>query len=120
MQLFAKELAGRKFGQLLELPMVPLLCAMVSRKVWGDAGDLDERFGLGMFEDDDFAIRVRRLGYRIVVVEDCFIHHFGNGSFAKLSTLESLALFEKNRAYLEKKWVQAWKPHTMRAGVRPP
>ena len=120
MQLFAKELADRKFGELLDVSMAPLHCAMVSRKLWDEAGDLDEKFGLGMFEDDDFALRVKRLGYRIVAVEDCFLHHFGNGSFKTLSPADALALFEKNKAYFEKKWSQSWRPHTTRAGVRPP
>ena len=120
MLLFAKELADRKFGEILELSMAPLLCAMVSRKLWNEAGALDEQFGLGMFEDDDFAAKVKKLGYRIVAVEDCFLHHFGSGSFKQMKPEESVALFERNRALFEKKWGLPWKAHTTRPGVRPP
>ncbi len=120
MHRFAGSLADLKCGEVLELKMVPLLCVMVRHDLWRKAGGLDEQFGLGMFEDDDFAIRVRRLGYKIVTVEDCFIHHFGNGSFAKLDPKQSQALFDRNKAYFEAKWGRRWRPHSTREGVNPP
>lgn len=38
-----------------------------------------------MFEDDDYSVRVWNAHSRVVVAEDCFVHHFGQGSFSKLS-----------------------------------
>jgi hypothetical protein len=63
---------------------------------------------------------VRKAGYRVIVAEDCFIHHFGNGSFAKLPQQESLRVFEQNKRYFEAKWKTPWVPHKLRPGVRPP
>jgi hypothetical protein len=73
-----------------------------------------------MFEDDDFSLRVKTAGYRVVTAEDCFIHHFGNGSFAKLPTEESLRIFEQNKQRFETKWKTSWVPHKLRPDARSP
>ena len=89
------------------------------RKLWDEIGGLDESFKVGTFEDDDFSMRVREAGYRIVTAEDCFIHHFGNGSFGKLQSEVSLRIFDQNKKRFESKWNVAWRPHQTRPGVRP-
>ena len=82
-------------------------------------GPLDEAYGVGMFEDDDFAVRMRRPGYRVVCAEDAYVHHVGQGAFRKLSPAEYEALWKKNKAYFEKKWRVSWKPHQPRVGTIP-
>jgi GT2 family glycosyltransferase len=119
MEHFASERSATEFGKVLDLPMVPLLCAILRRDTWVRVGELDESFGIGMFEDDDFCERVREAGYRIVAVEDCFIHHFGGGSFSKIPASQALELFESNKSYFERKWERKWVPHVTRPGVRP-
>jgi GT2 family glycosyltransferase len=73
-----------------------------------------------MFEDDDFSLRVRRAGYRVTTAEDCFIHHFGQGSFGKLPREQYDEIFERNRGRFEGKWRVKWQAHRTRPGVRPP
>lgn len=58
------------------------LCLCIDRRVIEEIGGIDERFGVGNFEDDDFCLRVRAAGYRIFVCDDVFIHHFGSQTFA--------------------------------------
>ena len=99
--------------------MVPLMCAALRRRTWDQVGPLDERFGIGMFEDDDYCVRIRNAGYMIVTAEDCFIHHFGNGSFGKMPSESTRGLFEENRAYFESKWKLKWQEPKMRTGVSP-
>ena len=72
-----------------------------------------------MFEDDDFSMRVRASGFRVVAAEDCFIHHFGQGSFSKLEAEAYRDVFERNRQIFEQKWQCIWKAHQPREGVRP-
>ncbi len=119
MDRFAKERASAEFNRVMDLDMVPLMCAAISRRIWDEVGELDEHFGIGMFEDDDYCVRIRNAGYRIVTAEDCFIHHFGNGSFGKLPSEAALKLFERNRLYFESKWKRTWSKHKMRIGVPP-
>ena len=44
-------------------------------------GLLDESFGSGNFEDDDFCLRAALEGYRNLFAGDVFIHHYGSRSF---------------------------------------
>ncbi|HKU69055.1 MAG TPA: glycosyltransferase family 2 protein [Candidatus Baltobacteraceae bacterium] len=58
------------------------LCLCIDRRLIEEVGGIDERFGVGNFEDDDFCMRVRAAGYHIYVCDDVFIHHFGSQTFA--------------------------------------
>lgn len=120
MQSFALDLAAKHDGEAREIDMAALYCVLVPKTVWDEVGQLDETFEVGTFEDDDFSLRIKRAGYRVIVAEDCFIHHFGNGSFAKLPSGESVRIFERNRDRFERKWQTAWKPHQLRPGIRAP
>jgi GT2 family glycosyltransferase len=70
-----------------------------------------------MFEDDDFSYRIRKAGLRIVAAEDCFVHHFGQGSFAKLTRPFYQEVFRTNLRRFEEKWSVQWTPHQYRPGV---
>jgi len=72
-----------------------------------------------MFEDDDLSLQVRQRGLRVAAAEDCFVHHFGQGSFAKLPRDTYEEVFRDNRRRFEEKWKIAWKAHQTRPGVKP-
>jgi GT2 family glycosyltransferase len=119
MERFARALAAEKDGQRLEIQVAPLYCALMPRHVWERVGEMDTRYEIGMFEDDDLSMRVRQAGFRAFAAEDCFIHHFGQGSFSKLPGETYNRIFEANRKRFEEKWNQAWSAHRTRPGVRP-
>jgi len=56
-------------------------CMVSKRSLLEQIGVLDERFGIGTFEDDDLCIRSSLAGYRNVIAGDIFIHHYGSRSF---------------------------------------
>ena len=118
LQEFAASLARQKEGQSLEIAVAPLYCVLTPRKVWDQAGGLDPRFKIGMFEDDDFSLKIRENALKIVCAEDCFVHHFGRGAFSRLSQSKYQAVFERNVSLFEQKWERVWQPHTYRDGVR--
>jgi GT2 family glycosyltransferase len=103
-------------GQTCDLPMLSGFCWLLSRATLEQVGYLDERFGVGTFEDDDYARRVREVGLRVVCCEDVFIHHFGRTSFNRLSEAEYQHIFETNRALYEEKWRERWVPYRPRGG----
>ena len=100
-------------GGELRMHTAAFFCVAMPRAVYEAVGDLDESFGLGFFEDDDYCRRVEAAGYRIACAEDVFVHHHLSASFNKLGDDERGALFQRNRERYEAKW-GAWVPHTYR------
>lgn len=98
-------------GSAFPIPMLAMFCVAFRRDVWDKVGPLDERFGIGMFEDDDYAQRVRNAGFEIVCARDAFVHHWMKASFAKIPDGEYKALFDRNRRLFEEKWGTVWTPH---------
>ena len=119
MQAFASEIARRNAGRVLEIEVAPLFCAALRKTLWNELGGLDERYEVGMFEDDDFSLQVRKRGLRVVAAEDCFVHHFGQGSFGKLPRSAYEEVFANNRRRFEEKWHTRWNGHRTRPAVKP-
>jgi GT2 family glycosyltransferase len=103
-------------SEVVEVDMLTMFCVALRRDVYAHVGPLDDRFEIGLFEDDDYSLRVRLAGYRVAYARDVLVHHFGEAAFGNLvSTGERAALFEANRERFEQKWGQAWS----RNGHRP-
>jgi ATP-binding cassette, subfamily B, bacterial len=93
----------------MDVEMMPMYCVALRREVFEHIGPLDEGFGLGMFEDDDYCIRLARAGYLIRRAENAIVHHFGEASLGELvPTGEHAELFEANKRRFEEKWSVQW------------
>lgn len=68
-------------GKWFELEMAVGFCMLIKRKVIDEVGLLDESFGIGFFEDDDYSRRTKEKGFKIICAGDTFVHHFGSASF---------------------------------------
>ncbi|WP_204127664.1 glycosyltransferase [Pseudomonas ogarae] len=114
MQDFADRYTEARKGRSFDISMLAMFCVAFRRGILEEVGYLDEAFGIGMFEDDDYSRRVQAAGYRTVCAEDAFIHHYGQASFRKLiASGEYQVLWDKNQAYFESKW-GAWQAHIHR------
>jgi GT2 family glycosyltransferase len=115
MRQFARTYTVTHCGRSADISMLAMFCLAMRRDVFERVGALDEQFEVGMFEDDDYARRVRAAGYRIVCAEDVFVHHFGQGSLGELClTGEYDRLLTANRRRFEQKWGTTWRPHGRR------
>ncbi len=104
---FAHERRSRR--QVSDVRMLAMFCTAMRRDVYETVGALDERFGLGTLEDEDYAVRVRAAGYRVVCADDVFVHHFGHASFDELvPSGDYHRLLAKNRSLFEEKWGVRW------------
>ncbi len=90
-------------GGRFETGMLSFFCVALRRDVLDRVGALDERFGIGFYEDDDYCMRVRHAGYKLICAEDVFVYHRGGGSFGRIGN-ETRKIMKENRRKLEAKY----------------
>jgi GT2 family glycosyltransferase len=111
----ARSRAGLSRGKAFEIDTLTMFCLAMRRGAYEAIGPLDESFGIGTLEDDDYAMRARRAGCSLRCAEDVLVHHFGEGSFGELfEDGEYSRLLERNRRRFEQKWDEAWRPYGRR------
>ncbi|HEX7668742.1 MAG TPA: glycosyltransferase family 2 protein [Polyangiaceae bacterium] len=110
MEAFAAARGADHIGELRPTETVALFCAAARRATFVSVGFLDERYEVGMFEDDDLSFALRLRGMDLGVAHDAFVHHVGHASFGRLSDAEYLAIWEANRRRFETKWGRRWHP----------
>jgi GT2 family glycosyltransferase len=112
MEQFAQEHMWANDGKVAEIYMLAMFCVAFRRETFELIGPLDEQFGIGMFEDDDYSVRMKRSDLRVICAADVFVHHFGQAAFKKLIERgEYDDLFNQNRRRYETKWNTQWIPH---------
>ena len=104
MHAFAARNAATHAGELLDLPMLAMFCVAIRASVIAKVGPLDERFSIGMYEDDDYAMRLRGAGYRIVCARDVFVHHWGGASFRRLDETTHARIHETHGRTFAEIW----------------
>jgi len=113
MRSISSSYTRRHMGMNRPLRTAAFFCVMMSKETFRRVGPLDETFGRGFFEDDDYCRRIEQIGMRIVCAEDVFIHHHLSASFNKLKSADREKLFEENKKIYEAKWGK-WQPHSYR------
>lgn len=68
-------------GALFEVPMLAFFCTAFKAEVFRRVGLLDENFGTGLGDDDDFCQRLRDHAYRIVIALDSYVVHAHRTTF---------------------------------------
>jgi GT2 family glycosyltransferase len=112
MERFAEMMTWKNDGKIADIAMLAMFCVALRRDTYEVVGPLDEQFGIGMFEDDDYSRRIRQRHFRIVCAADVFVHHVGQAAFkALIKSGEYYSLFDENRRLFELKWGIEWIPH---------
>ena len=102
-------------GEGIDIPVATMFCLAMRRDVFERLGPLDERFEIGLLEDDDYSERARRAGLRVRCADDVFVHHFGEASFGKLvPTGEYADILRENKQRFAEKWRAPWMPYGRR------
>ena len=109
---FANELAVDHEGERVPIRMLAMFCTAMRRDVFERIGFLDERYEVGMFEDEDYALRLKADGYTIEWVRDVYVHHHYHATVGKLvPSGEYLAIAVANQRRFEEKWGVRWERH---------
>jgi GT2 family glycosyltransferase len=104
LERFAEQRLKDFEGRYFEIESLAMFCVVFRRRLFDEIGLLDERFGLGTFEDDDFCYKARLRGYKLICAEDVFVYHFGPSITRTWEDRECLELYEYTRRSFERKW----------------
>jgi len=69
-----------KVSRRLKVNAVTGACLMTRRSVFEKIGGFDTAYTLGNFEDMEYCLKVRSLGYDIVYTPDSYLYHYAGGS----------------------------------------
>lgn len=94
--------AGKPF---VEVDFCRGYCILIKRAVIDRIGRLDEAYGAGYYDDDDYSVRAIRAGFRCVKANDVFVEHARDSTFKTVFGEDNrMALHEKNKALFYSKW----------------
>ena len=80
-------------------------CVAIRKSLWDTLGGLDISYGRGYYEDFDFCMRAKAIGFKCMMLENALVYHQGSASF-KHDTTQS-ELIKKNKAIFLKKFPRA-------------
>jgi GT2 family glycosyltransferase len=116
---FSRRRSSERAGEWLEVRTPAMFCLAMRRQTYQHLGPLDERYEVGLLEDDDYAERAREAGYQQRCVEDTVVHHFGEASFGKLvAGGEYTRILRANQQRYAEKWGRSWVPYARRPNPR--
>lgn len=109
---FARTVGEAKAGATVATERLVGFCLLIRDEALRKIGLFDESFGPGNFEDDDYCLRARRAGYRLVIARDCFVFHYGSRTFIGMDLVGDRwqDLMARNRERFLSKWAA---PHVV-------
>ncbi len=103
MNYFAQKIMEKNREVVIYSSRVIGACVAVKRKVLDLVGGLDFWFGIGIFDDDDFSLRVNIAGYKTAIVGSSFVYHVGNATFSQVRNVSNAAVLS-NKIKFVRKW----------------
>ena len=107
---YARSVEAKNKGRYMEMNQCFGFCMLIKREVIGKIGVLDERFGIGGFDDTDYSMRAHIAGYRCASVHSSYVYHREHASFDAMG--DRKALVSKGEEEYFKKW-----PRHLRIGI---
>lgn len=100
--MFSQAWALRHAGQAQGVHRLTGFCLLLKREAVDRVGFLDERFGVGTYEEFDYCLRLRQAGYDLAVARDAFVLHHGHKTFRSFAAMAEQA--RRNREIFLDKW----------------
>jgi GT2 family glycosyltransferase len=89
-------------------------CMLIKKEMFKRAGYFDEAFGIGIGEDTDFYMRLKKAGFDSWITGSAFIHHFGSKTINKAKEDIGNEFIIKNIDVLKKRWGHGMEPYIIR------
>ena len=75
---YAEKILQSKDTHVGEVGLLIGFCMCLKTSIVKEIGLLDERFGIGSYEDNDYCLRIRNAGYKLAMVKESLIYHYGS------------------------------------------
>src|SRR3989344_1397691 len=83
-------------------------CVGIKTSLIKKIGKLDEAYNIGLFDDNDYCYRTIKAGYKIILRQDAYVHHYHRSTFTK-NKFDYPKLLEENRQiFVKKHGFDAW------------
>ncbi len=92
----------RRWREYLPAHQLIGFCLLVKRDWWERMEGFDEGYGLGNFEDTDLCWRIEQAGGKLLIANDCYIHHEGTKTFQR-EKIDYNGLLAQNKARFAQK-----------------
>lgn len=109
-KVFLNTLLGLNRAKLTYVNNLAFFAVTISNDVVKTVGKLDEDFGLGYFEDDDYCVRAKAFNFKIAIALDTYVTHKHSKSFNKLGNDKINNLMRINKSKFESKH-GSWNSH---------
>jgi len=100
----AAQTATQHYGEVTEVPFLTGACLALDRDAFERAGGFSQDYSHGYFEDLDLCCRFRQQGARLVIREDCFVYHRGQGTYRQTDRAEHARRMEHNFTLFRSRW----------------
>lgn len=97
---------GMPHGLYMDTHDLIYVCVMIPTTLVTEIGYFDDPFYVGAFADNDYSLRIKIAGYRLIVDGKVFIHHIGSVANKKLREkgFDYWDNLEKVKIIFAKKW----------------
>lgn len=112
MDKFAEQIVEEYEGETQEVNFVIGFCMAFKKELVCEIGEFDESMWPASGEEVDFCFRARKVGHKIGIVQDVFIHHEGSMTFKDLQegkVLDYADFCGKVEKHLSEKYGDYWK-----------
>ncbi|MBN1354214.1 MAG: glycosyltransferase [Candidatus Omnitrophica bacterium] len=99
---YARKIKISNKGRYMEMNQCQGFCMLIKRELIEKIGYLDERFGMGGFDDTDYSMRAYLAGYGSVCVYSSYVYHKEHRSFDRLGDRKKIQSKPETEYY--KKW----------------
>jgi GT2 family glycosyltransferase len=92
-------------GEYIEIDFCRGYCVLIKRSVIDRIGLLDEEYGPGYYDDDDYSVRAIRSGFRCLRAVSVTVRHLRDSTFSTVFADEKRReLHQRNKELFYRKW----------------
>jgi len=92
---------------VIEVNWIIGFCMLFKKSLSDEIGDFDDTLWPCSGEEIDFCLRAKAKGYKVAIIRDVYVHHYGSCTFAEMQErgmIQYNQVCTRNDDHLSKKW----------------